>query len=166
MPLWFRDSKPQDIKPRLWLSDAAIAFLTGVIKPSFDVLEHGGGGSTLWFSGRVKSVRTYENNPEWATAITSHNKNNVTVFNGSIENDVETVKPCDLLLIDGEPLKDRETWIYAVPYLVKKRGWVVLDNANRPDYADARAWIGEIAELKYTSPLEGSFLVTEFYRIP
>jgi len=71
----------------------------------------------------------------------------------------------DLLLIDGEPVEDRGEWIQAAPFIVKPGGWVVLDNANRPEYVAEREWLQGKASLVFTSKLQGKHLVTEFYKL-
>jgi len=48
-----------------WFSYAAIDFLKDFLKPDMRVCEYGSGGSTLFFSKRVRSVYSIEDNPEW-----------------------------------------------------------------------------------------------------
>lgn len=48
-----------------WFSYAAIDFLEGFLRPSMTVCEYGSGGSTLFFSRRVKSVYSIEDNQKW-----------------------------------------------------------------------------------------------------
>ena len=71
----------------------------------------------------------------------------------------------DLLLIDGEPVEHRAVWLLESQRMVKSGGWIVLDNANRPEYAKEREQLKQFAELIYTSPLYGSYLITEFWRV-
>ena len=48
-----------------WFSYAAIDFLEDFLQPHMTVCEYGSGGSTLFFSRRVKSVYSIEDNPKW-----------------------------------------------------------------------------------------------------
>jgi len=48
-----------------WFSYAAIDFLENFLQPHMTVCEYGSGGSTLFFSRRVKSVVSIEDNRTW-----------------------------------------------------------------------------------------------------
>jgi predicted O-methyltransferase YrrM len=159
MNAWYKPSSPSDIVPRPWLSDAAIDYLQSLLRSNMIVAEFGGGGSTLWFANRVKHVYTCESDSDWERAIKAIAPDNVTLVNPL------PVMPYDLLLIDGEPVEDRAQWIILAPQIVRAGGYVVLDNANRPEYENARLNFQSLATLLYTSPLEGAHLVTEFYQL-
>lgn len=160
---WYAPSDPASIKPRPWLSDDAIAYLESILTPDMNVIEHGSGGSTLWFAARVATVISYEYDADWYREVRKNAPDNVTLKLGT-EPDYSEPQ-FDLLLIDGEPVDTRALWIMSCPFYVKPGGWVVLDNANRPEYAKERDWLQVIAELKFTSKLQGAHLVTEFYKV-
>lgn len=172
MPEWFARSDPQSVKEIPWLSPQAVAYLTDIIRPEFDVIEHGSGGSSLWFAERVNSVCAFEQNHEWAEVIRQKAvTDNLIVIDVELEAYLEnyTGSDFDLMLIDGEPVETRKKWMLAAPQLVKPGGWVVLDNANRPEYTFTREWLGRQAELvKTCNGNKGGtlYLVTEFYRMP
>jgi len=65
MTNWYQPSDPSSIKPRPWLSDDAIAYLESILTPEMHVIEHGSGGSTLWFASRVVTVIAYEHDTDW-----------------------------------------------------------------------------------------------------
>lgn len=71
-----------------------------------DVLEWGGGHSTLWWASRCAFVATFENKPEWAEWIRSHRLANVMVKDQSWEEAArdpfsgERFLP-DIVVIDG-----------------------------------------------------------------
>ena len=48
-----------------WISFAAIEFLKNILNKNMIVFEYGAGGSTLFFSSRVKSVVSVEHDPAW-----------------------------------------------------------------------------------------------------
>jgi len=53
-----------------WFSYAAIDFLENYLRPEMTAFEYGTGGSTLFFSQRVKAVLSVEDNPEWYNLVT------------------------------------------------------------------------------------------------
>jgi predicted O-methyltransferase YrrM len=132
------------------------------------VIEHGSGGSTLWFAARVKSVTSIEASAGWRPIITERAPANTRIINGSSPGDAPRGgRKYDLLLIDGEPLEARAGWLDEAHKLVKPGGWVVLDNANRPEYAYNRAAFAARAlpVRRFDGNVPGSlYLVTEFYK--
>lgn len=170
MPKWWQPSQSQEIKPMPWLAPAVIQRLEEIVKPHFRVLEHGCGGSTLWFAERAQSVLSFDKKQEWCDIVNSKvNLNKATVFVGmdNIHSENFTNK-FDLLLIDGEPVEDRAMWLQHASNLVKNGGWVVLDNANRPEYEVERAQMQKQAKAfeTFDGNEEGTrYLVTEFFRL-
>lgn len=167
---WWMPSQSQEIKPFPWLAPNVIAKLESIVKPYFRVIEHGCGGSTLWFAERVTSVIAFDKKKEWCDIVNLKlDTSKARVFVGLDEITPKRIKRSfDLLLIDGEPLQDRAMWLKAAPNLVKAGGWVVLDNANRPDFAEERAALQKTAE--HFETFDGNepgtkYLVTEFYRL-
>lgn len=166
---WWMPSQSQEIKPFPWLAPNVIAKLESIVKPHFRVIEHGCGGSTLWFAERAKEVLSFDGNKQWRDTINQKlNQSKARVFVSLGEMHELEKDKFDLLLIDGEPLEDRAKWLRAATNLVKPGGWVVLDNANRPDFAEERATLQKIAE--HFETFDGNepgtkYLVTEFYRL-
>jgi len=164
-------SQSKEIQPFPWLAPNVIKRLEEIVKPHFRVIEHGCGGSTLWFSTRASQTIAFDNKPDWVAIvnekITDHDRARVFVNTGDIRTETFTDK-FDLLLIDGEPLEERGMWLDHATDLVKKGGWVVLDNANRPHFAAAREMLKKIAvSVETFDGNEGGtlYLVTEFYRL-
>ena len=159
MDNWWQKTTPDKPRDTPWISPAATEFLDGILQPDFEVLEHGSGGSTVWMAERVQSVIAVENNAHWRR----EGKNISMIV--SLD---QIYKSYDLLFIDGEPVAERAGWIKAVPKLVKPGGWVVLDNANRPEYAEEREWLKSVSEnvTTFDGNIEStSYLVTEFYQL-
>lgn len=161
---WWQPSKSEDITPFPWLHPDAIAYLESILLPGMQVCEFGGGGSTLWLAERVKTVITCEPNEQWFSKLFVIVPENVSVFH--------RLEPllinCDLLFIDGEPVTVRADWLRAASDILQAGGWIVLDNANRPEYAKEREGLREFAELVHTANgNEGGtrYLVTEFWRV-
>jgi predicted O-methyltransferase YrrM len=164
---WWQPSPPSsEIKPVPWLSPAVIQHLENLVQPDWDIIEHGSGGSTLWFAARVKSVKSVERDADWRAIVQSKAPENVKVYGETYPADFSD---CDMLLIDGEPVELRADWIRSAPQIVRPGGWVVLDNANRPEYAKERLHLqAYAAEFQTFDGNEGGtkYLVTEFFRMP
>jgi len=158
---WFHPSRTIGILP--WLSEDATNFLESVLNKNMTVCEFGGGGSTLWFAPRVKTVITFENNADWRDMIRQKAPDNVVLIPSSHWDMITT---CDLLFIDGEPVEYRADWLREAEGIASK--WIVLDNANRPEYVTERDGLKSFADLRYTADgNEGGtlHLVTEFWRV-
>lgn len=161
--MWWAPSKSKDIKPLPWLHYKAIRYLADILNEDMQIVEFGGGGSTLWFSALVDNVITYEPNPEWYMSLATYDLPNVSFRADGVWNSKDF---CDLLFIDGEPIELRSEWLKKA-YLISNT-WIVLDNANRPEYAKDREALKEYAELIHTvNGNEGGtkYLVTEFWRV-
>ena len=131
---WWTESTPDNIKPIPWMHPAAVLYLESLLTPDMTVVEHGCGGSTLWFAERVDYVEAYEDSETWADRV-----NNLNIYNAEVLHTrwIETrVKKCDLLFIDGYG-KDRPEWIRAAHKIVKPGGVVVVDNSERPAYRES-----------------------------
>jgi hypothetical protein len=152
MTNWYQPIKPVNIQPRPWLSDDAITYFESILTPDMVVCEFGGGGSTLWMAERVSKVYTCEPDTDWRREIAKHIKPKWTT--APVE--------CDLLFIDGEPVHERGEWLLLAHQAARQ--WVVLDNANRPEYADEREALSASFELVFTSRQQAMHLVTEFWR--
>lgn len=172
---WQSRPTEQVIKERKpFLHHDVITILSSCLEPQFTVLEHGSGGSTLWFEDRVERVISVERDIKWAEAVKGAAKGKHTKLVHWVEPSVPHEKinqylPVDLLLIDGEPLEVRCVWLYEAVKLVKPGGWVVLDNANREIYARERqALIDLCPDYQTFNGNEGitKFLVTDFWRMP
>jgi predicted O-methyltransferase YrrM len=168
MNKWYQPSSRKDLKPIPWLAPDVIERLESLIQPDWEILEHGSGGSTLWFAERAKSVTAFEDDPDWQMIVRSKAPENVTVYS-AVDGVSLTFNNFDLCLIDGEPVRHRVRWIEDAVQLVKPGGWVVLDNANRPEYAEERKALHALAvEVQtYTNNDPHTlYLVTDFCRMP
>lgn len=167
---WWQPRNPSQIEPTPWLHPKAITYLESLLTPDMEVLEFGAGGSTLWFAERVKHVVSFEHDNEWYRLIKTKAPESVHLISASpfgFPYNVSMSKR-DLLFIDGEPVEQRKDWLEKAPQLVKPGGYVILDNANRPEYASERAEFAKHATLLHT--VNGNeppcvHLITEFYRL-
>lgn len=166
MPNWYTPSKSTNIRPVLWLSVEARTFFSNIVNPDFSVLEFGGGGSTKWFSNNCKSVVTVENDINWFNALAKEELSNVSIIYGKTIPNYKN--KFDIIFIDGEPIEARKEWVIKSIDCINRDGWIILDNCNRPEYADEREFIKSKA--KETVTIDGNengtlYLVTEFYRL-
>lgn len=71
-PSWVRslDGKAGPLLDELpWINFSAIHLLKRTLRPQMRVFEYGSGGSTMFFSRRVKEVVSVEHDPVWHTKI-------------------------------------------------------------------------------------------------
>lgn len=160
--MWHSKSRPKNIKPIPYLHKDVIEYMSGIVFPDMSIVEFGGGGSTLWFAERARKVLTFETDPNWYEILMQKKPDNVQVMFTNLPYFAEE---CDLLFIDGEPIELRGVWIDHAPLLTWK--WIVLDNANRPEFADARERLKkrfELVEAFERNEENTKYLVTEFWR--
>jgi predicted O-methyltransferase YrrM len=159
--------KSDELKERPWMGPRAVAYLEGLLSPDFEVLEHGSGGSTLWFAQRVAKVTAVENDPEWMKKVAELAPGSVTIKLSEVLPRFR--RKFDLLLIDGVPVEARIAYMREALKLVRPGGFVVLDNANRPEYAPERKALQLYLILLTTvNSNEGGaqYLITDFYQVP
>ena len=175
-PWWASRPAADVIKDRKpFLHPDVIKRLAGLVTPEMTVMEHGSGGSTLWFEDRVERVLSVERDLKWVNEVKGATKGKHTRVMHWVDpsiphSEIDKYLPVDLLLIDGEPLEVRCVWLFEAVKLVKPGGWVVLDNANREIYTRERQALTDAYPDDYFSfnGNEGvtKFLVTDFWRIP
>lgn len=177
MSEWWQGKDPKAITPHLWLSPEAVEFVDSIDRPEWNVLEHGAGGSTLWFAKRCAWVMSIENKWDWYERILSMSgeyKNMSIIY---ADRHISQELPgmlfgkFDLLMIDGEPLSDRIEWATNAIKLVKAGGWVCFDNCNRAEFREIREYLRSISsEVKtfdgnQSTPVRTEYLVTDFYKL-
>lgn len=163
---WWKSSEADQFLPIPWLHPAAVLYMETLINKFSFVIEHGCGGSSLWFAERCNYVKSYDDNPKWMAEVRKRAPSNLEVLD-----EVEPTNlnlQCDLMLIDGN-VKTRARWIKAARKLVKPGGVVVLDNANRDEYKDQRQYLQSIAAHHMMidgNPPRHIHACTEFYLMP
>jgi len=169
---WFLPRKPEEITPYPWLHPGVVAYLESLLCPEWRVLEYGAGGSTLWFAERVAKVVSIEHNLEWRTKVRELAPGNVCLMDHYSNGGPPPFEPhgYDLFFIDGDidgNTKTRGTCLETASMFVKPGGWVVLDNANRPEYRAERIKLAKQARLvKHFDNNCGvsMYFVTEFWQ--
>lgn len=122
-----------------WFSYGAIMAVEEQVKLEHNVLELGSGGSTIFFSKRCKSVKSYETSPTWEKKVKSvlPDPSNVFLICGDTETLIESVKNepygyYDWLIVDSASIGRRfkfrfRMMIESIPKL-KTGGFMVVDN--------------------------------------
>jgi predicted O-methyltransferase YrrM len=118
-----------------WLTLGAIMEMEGFLTPDFKILELGSGGSTIFFSRRCKSVKSFEHSPVWRDIIKAKlpDPSNVTFVCGYID-ELEKVlmdepEDYDLALIDSGPTDVERVRAMKIAATKVKRGcYMVVDN--------------------------------------
>lgn len=144
---YFQSKKHPLIKnPVPFLTMDAIRFLDSLVRPGINVLEVGGGNSSLWFLEHGVKLTTYEHNHEWGTMVLNEVRANPGKyyeerFNLRIMQGRDTVndlmrlpeKAFDILLVDSMNDYTRRTeCLRAAISKVKEGGYIVLDNSDNP----------------------------------
>lgn len=170
---WYQPRTPDKMQLIPWLHQDVIDYLASIITPDMDIIEQGCGGSTVWMAQRARSVIAFDNAPEWVHMVKYHLTQNklddiAQVILWPLSDKLPPMPYMyDMALVDG--LRDaRRLWIDGVRGIVKRHGWFVLDNANRPEYQDVRITLQKVAKLEtYLDRNENGtrYLVTEFWRL-
>jgi tRNA A58 N-methylase Trm61 len=105
-----------------------------------DVFEYGSGNSTLWYSKKVNSVSSVEDDKQWFEKVQNNMPDNVMIYH---ENLVYGGTYChfsnilnkefDLIIIDG---RDRVNCMKNTLTSLKKNGIIVLDDSEREQYKE------------------------------
>lgn len=119
-------------QPVPWITFPALDYLSQLDFSQANVLEYGGGQSSLWWAARAKSVTSVEGRAEWAERIREKAPANLRVI-GAVEGTdyVETPlregRMFQVIVVDG--FMRPECARAALPFLAEG-GLLVLDNAD------------------------------------
>lgn len=129
------------IKPIPWVTYSFIDFIDGRLLNSMSIFEYGAGNSTLYFAHKVRKVTTVEHDYEWYKNMKGIVPANVDLRHEPLEyggNYSRTVnnqtEKFDLVIVDG---RDRNNCIKNSITSINDRGVIVLDDSERPNYAEA-----------------------------
>ncbi|MCH9811829.1 class I SAM-dependent methyltransferase [bacterium] len=130
------------IRPVPWVTDGANEFLEEFFQehPDAKVLEFGSGASTVWFSKKTKHLYSVEHNPSWHKLVVKTiretpecNSANCYLRKRPYYSICDSFKDetFDLILVDG---RNRKGCILSALPKLKKGGYLMLDNSERPYY--------------------------------
>jgi hypothetical protein len=129
----------QSGEPLPWYTYPAIDFLTQRNFGDRDILEFGGGQSTLWWSRHARSVLTIEEDAEWYERLRSKICQNVTLFHIPADDrsraitrirktiDDNPIHKFDVIIVDGH-FREQLTTL-AFEYLARD-GAIILDDSD------------------------------------
>jgi len=132
------------MKKTICLNKSTLDFMASKITPESLVIEFGGGWSSRWFADRCGRLVVIETNVRWARLI----YNDLQFTRAATSVLIPPVKKlpvrADLVLIDcSEVLRFKYTqWGWP---LVKPGGWILFDDAQRPQNGEAVTWLIEQA---------------------
>lgn len=121
------------MQPIPWFTYPAIEYLEQFDFSNFDVLEWGSGSSSIYFSSKVKSILSIEDDEKWFNQILSDSRFFGTIKLAKNKLDyisiaTSTEEKYDLIIIDG---KYRDACIDNLKYVVKPSSIVIFDNSDR-----------------------------------
>jgi len=181
MLFWKFNYKPLDDEIP-WIPFRAQKWLKKYLKPDMKVFEYGSGGSTLFFARRVVQVVSVEHNREWFdqvySAIQQKSITNCRYllqepegegYNGiyscttkfyrgkSFERYVKTIDEYpdgyfDLVAVDG---RARPACMAHAICKIRPGGYLLLDNAERKEYNEAKAKLDKLKRIKFYGPGPG-----------
>lgn len=121
-----------------WITPEAIHFLDKRLKPEDNVLEHGAGGSTLFFANHGCRVKSFETNLSWIDVVRDAKITGGGSIDISFVEDPDNIPKkisklpkrfFDFVLIDGKG--DRGKVANAAIPLMKKMSFLIFDNYGR-----------------------------------
>jgi hypothetical protein len=126
-----------------WLTPGSIIMLEQILEPTFNVLEIGAGGSTIFFSHLCNSVKSFEVNIEWIDKIKqllTENSNVMLVLHSMDSTRFQVKKEpknyYDIVLVDpGIPESYRWYLVQNASLCVKVGGYLILDNYAKHCYS-------------------------------
>ncbi len=128
--------------PIPWITYPAIEFLEGIRQSSWCVFEWGAGNSSLWWAKHVLEVVSVEDNAEWIQMISANTPaNSKLLYRPEKSAYINAIKEFpkqyfDVVVIDGS---HRQELVESALYGLKPGGFIIFDNVDMPEYADAIA---------------------------
>ncbi len=159
-------------KPLPWFTYASIHFIKQklYLKP-MKVFEYGSGNSTLWFSSKVKSIISIENDSNFYYKMLKKfsSKNNIIYELKKLNTNYSTKildyeNEFDIVIIDGrERVECTKNCIKAL----KKDGIIIFDNSDRVKYKEAYNFLSDLnfknIEFKGHGPISHTEWQTTIY---
>ncbi|HTK18913.1 MAG TPA: hypothetical protein VL442_05360 [Mucilaginibacter sp.] len=124
--------------PIPWVTYPFINFIEERLAPTFELFEFGSGNSTLYYSKRVASVYSVENDKLWYEKIKNSMPENVNLFYCELEYDrdycryaAKTSRKFDIIIVDG---RDRVNCCINSVEVLNSTGVLILDDSEREEY--------------------------------
>jgi hypothetical protein len=124
--------------PLPWITYPAIEFIKRRIQPSMSVFEYGSGGSTIWWSNRVREVISVEHDRDWFEKLREMIGSRARIshidleYGGAYAKEIQKYRSrFDVVVVDG---RDRVNCLKNCLSALTPSGVVILDNSERPEY--------------------------------
>ena len=150
---------------RPWIVPAAIGWLRRHIRRDWSILELGAGRSTPWFARRAGAVLSFEDNPFW------HRQTVERLADEGLEADLRLTGveelPSEVAALDDErfnlvvvdflesPEVSRIDALRPAQGKVRPGGHLLLDDSDRPGYAEAYELLSGWNERRFTGIKDG-----------
>jgi hypothetical protein len=127
-------------EPWPWMTLPFVDFIIPRLRSNWTVFEYGAGASTRFFAARVGSVLAVEHDEVFAGRLRSFLPENARLLVRSLNSSayVDAVTECSppptMICVDG---RDRVRCVIAALPVVAREGVIVLDDAERTEYAPA-----------------------------
>lgn len=122
--------------PIPWYTYPAIDFLDQIVKPDWSVFEWGSGNSTLWWSSKVKSVVSVEDDQKWYHDVAGRVPANTKVLYRCGREYCDCIleypdRRFDVVVVDGS---HRNEAAINAALKVKHGGILIFGNADNPEF--------------------------------
>lgn len=121
-----------------WYTYSFIKFFESRLNKKISVFEYGCGGSTFWFSSKVKQICSVEHDIEWFKKFEGHKFSNVQICHQGLDENESYSKAIskfdlnfDVVVVDG---KERNSCVINCLQKLTENGIVIIDNSDRIDY--------------------------------
>ena len=154
------------VPERPWIVPAAIGWLRRRLSREWSVLELGAGHSTPWLARRAARVLSFEDNEFWLDQarqrLAEAGLENVELRHLPVEDFAEEVQALDdasfdLVVVDflESPEADRVRAVDVARSKVRPGGYLVLDDSDRPSYAEAYELLQGWRERRFVGVKDG-----------
>jgi SAM-dependent methyltransferase len=162
---WWR-ARRRETPERPWIVPSAIGWLRRRMRSDWSVLELGAGRSTPWFARHAGHVLSFEDNEYWIDEtrrrLAELELSNVSLRRLAVEDlpaEVGTLADAsfDLVVVDflEAPAVSRIDVLRPLMSLVRPGGLLLLDDSDRPGYAEAFELLGGWRLRKFVGVKDG-----------
>lgn len=127
---------------RICLNKSVLDFMESKLTGDSTVLEFGGGYSSTWFAERCRALAVIETSRRWADIVRDEliGFDNWRLLRLDHVADFSFKGKCDLVLVDCVKEQRNAAALYGWATL-NEGGWLVFDDAQRPDHAATVEWL-------------------------
>jgi hypothetical protein len=143
---WFKsfyakEAIDKNNNPIPWFTYSFLHFIQNRLNSEMSIFEYGSGNSTIWFSSKVKKIKSVENDLEWFNKVSAKLPVNCEIvfrpldgtdtYSKSVN---ESKEKFDIIIIDG---RDRVKSTKASIEALNTNGIIIFDNSQVEEYREA-----------------------------